>query len=190
MIDKHKLELILRINQKYDIKAYLSNFQSIRKCIAIITDNQMAFLEAINEFKGLEHYMLVNNLSKAMNINLDKGYKLFFVATFNNEIYISLPSDKKVSLNQVALLYKLLNQIEEYNKQEKVVKAKVKCIHAPDLENIDSMKIDFLNYITDKEKLDNENIIGIIPSENDIKEVLEKYVQNKSQNLIDSLRIK
>ena len=59
-----------------------------------------------------------------------------------------------------------------------------------DLENIDSMKIDFLNYITDKEKLDNENIIGIIPSENDIKEVLEKCVQNKSQNLIDSLRIK
>ena len=63
-----------------------------------------------------------------MNINLDKGYKLFFVATFNNEIYISLPSDKKVSLNQVALLYKLLNQIEEYNKQEKVVKAKVKAL--------------------------------------------------------------
>ena len=39
-------------------------------------------------------------------------------------------------------------------------------------------------------ELDNENIIGIIPSENDIKEVLEKSVQNKSQNLIDSLRIK
>lgn len=52
------------------------------------------------------------------------------------------------------------------------------------------MKIDFLNYITDKEKLDNENIIGIIPCENDIKEVLEKCVQNKSQNLIESLRIK
>ena len=190
MIDKHKLELILMINQKYDIKAYLNNFQSIRKCIVIITDNQMAFLPAINEFKDQEHYMLVNNLSKAMNINLDKGYKLFFVATFNNEIYISLPSDKKISLNQVALFYKILDQIEEYNKQENIIKAKVKCIHAPDLENIDSMKIDFLNYITDKEKLDNENIIGIIPSENDIKEVLEKCAQNKSQNLIDSLRIK
>lgn len=52
------------------------------------------------------------------------------------------------------------------------------------------MKIDFLNYITDKEKLDNENIIGIIPCEKDINEVLKNYEQNKSQNLIDSLRIK
>ena len=66
-MDYNKLELVVKINKQYNFLDYLKNYQKVRKCIVIITDRQIAFLPAINEFKNEDHYSLENNLLKTIS---------------------------------------------------------------------------------------------------------------------------
>lgn len=182
-MEEEKLNRIKKINKDYTFLDYLKNNHIIKKCILIITDKQLVFLPAVEGFE-CDHWLLTIDIQKAMGSKTPErdNENAIYIAAIENTLTLEFPLDNGFSLNQIALMNRVLNDIKEYNNLLKEKgdneSQKVKFLfidHGVDINTIEDYMLDNISM----ERLEEEIIIGKTATENELNEVIEN-LKNKS----------
>lgn len=181
-IDKRSLQL-----SPYEYFQYCNKTRRIRGA-AVITDKQCIFYSQLLSNDYGTHNDIDINLENAIHPNNPKegwdGYysNHAYIASVGKELIISMPENGELSLAQAKFLSDILDQTNQFNKEQENEKVKIDFFDTPEHESIfDTKDIELIKQklkerVTENITIEEEQIIGTTLTKEEIKQNLTTYL--------------